>query len=299
MAVADRVLPGRRRSGLRALRAVPAGPPAPVRRPARLRRSSCSEPDPACRRWWRSPRTNTSCRSSRRTSGSRPMTAGVLAALSPVAALVVQLQPLMLPLMIVPVLAVYNSAHLGRRQGTSGQPRRPDRVWPTVSSSANGRSAPSTTPMRSGQPLAVMMIDLDHFKEINDTLGHQVGDELICEVADRLEEARPVGSTVARLGGDEFAVLLPDIPDISVAEDVATYLLSVLAKSVLGRWRATGRPGQPGDLARPRARHRRAHPDEEGRHRSLRGQAGAGTVLHVPAGRGHPHSRNDCRSWPS
>ena len=76
-----------------------------------------------------------------------------------------------------------------------------------------------------------MMIDLDHFKEINDTLGHQVGDELICEVAHRLEEARPEGATVARLGGDEFAVLLPDIPDLSVAEDVATYLLSVLGKS--------------------------------------------------------------------
>ena len=84
---------------------------------------------------------------------------------------------------------------------------------------------------RADQPLAIMMIDLDHFKEINDTLGHQVGDELICEVAHRLEEARPAGATVARLGGDEFAVLLPDIPDLSVAEDVATYLLSVLGKS--------------------------------------------------------------------
>jgi diguanylate cyclase (GGDEF)-like protein len=84
---------------------------------------------------------------------------------------------------------------------------------------------------RNSNSLAIMMIDLDHFKEINDTLGHQVGDELICEVAHRLEEARPEGATVARLGGDEFAVLLPDIPDLSVAEDVATYLLSVLGKS--------------------------------------------------------------------
>ena len=84
---------------------------------------------------------------------------------------------------------------------------------------------------RTGTALAIMMIDLDHFKEINDTLGHQVGDELICEVAHRLEDARPEGATVARLGGDEFAVLLPDIPDLSVAEDVATYLLSVLGKS--------------------------------------------------------------------
>jgi predicted signal transduction protein with EAL and GGDEF domain len=62
-------------------------------------------------------------------------------------------------------------------------------------------------------------------------LGHQVGDELICEVARRLDDAKPIGSTVARLGGDEFALLLPDVPDMSVAEDVATYLLSVLGKS--------------------------------------------------------------------
>ncbi len=99
-----------------------------------------------------------------------------------------------------------------------------------------------------------MMIDLDHFKEINDTLGHQVGDELICEVAHRLEEARPEGATVARLGGDEFAVLLPDIPDLSVAEDVATYLLSVLGKSFSVGGVRLGRPGQPRHRTRARPR---------------------------------------------
>lgn len=158
------------------------------------------------------------------------MTAGVLAVLAPVAALVVQLQPLMLPLMIAPVLAVYNSAKMAvakERQANHD----------TLTGLANRELFRQRAiraldeSMRTGQPLAIMMIDLDHFKEINDTLGHQVGDELICEVAQRLEDARPVGSTVARLGGDEFAVLLPDIPDISVAEDVATYMLSVLAKS--------------------------------------------------------------------
>ncbi len=158
------------------------------------------------------------------------MTAGVLAVLAPVAALVVQQQPLMLPLMVAPVLAVYNSAKLAvakERQANhdalTGLANR--ELFRQRSIKALDEA------MRTGQPLAIMMIDLDHFKEINDTLGHQVGDELICEVAQRLEEARPVGSTVARLGGDEFAVLLPDIPDISVAEDVATYMLSVLAKS--------------------------------------------------------------------
>ena len=157
------------------------------------------------------------------------MTAGVLAILAPVAALIVQTQPLMLPMLLAPIAAVHNSARLavamGRQAshdaltGLANRELFRDRCVKGLEASR-----------RSSQSLAIMMIDLDHFKEINDTLGHQVGDELICEVAHRLEESRPEGATVARLGGDEFAVLLPDIPDLSVAEDVATYLLSVLGK---------------------------------------------------------------------
>jgi diguanylate cyclase (GGDEF)-like protein len=157
------------------------------------------------------------------------MTAGVLAILAPVAAMIVQTQPLMLPMLIAPIAAVHNSARLAVAMGRQAS-------HDALTGLANrelfrDRSVRALEEsQRAGQSLAIMMIDLDHFKEINDTLGHQVGDELICEVAYRLEGARPEGSTVARLGGDEFAVLLPDIPDLSVAEDVATYLLSVLGK---------------------------------------------------------------------
>jgi len=76
-----------------------------------------------------------------------------------------------------------------------------------------------------GQQVAVMFLDLDRFKAINDTLGHRMGDVLLKEVARRLKSAIRDSDTVARLGGDEFTVLLPEVTNVAAAEAVAAKIL--------------------------------------------------------------------------
>jgi diguanylate cyclase (GGDEF)-like protein len=76
--------------------------------------------------------------------------------------------------------------------------------------------------------VAVMLIDLDRFKEINDTLGHQHGDLLLREVGRRLIETLGPGSSLARLGGDEFALVLEGFPDPAGALDAATAIRRLL-----------------------------------------------------------------------
>ena len=80
--------------------------------------------------------------------------------------------------------------------------------------------------------IAVMLMDLDHFKEVNDTLGHHFGDQLLKEIGPRLSTVLRDDDIMARLGGDEFGVLLPDLPDDEVAFSIAGRLLEELAQPV-------------------------------------------------------------------
>jgi diguanylate cyclase (GGDEF)-like protein/PAS domain S-box-containing protein len=78
---------------------------------------------------------------------------------------------------------------------------------------------------RDSRPLAIIFLDLDHFKLVNDTVGHAVGDQLLQRVAERLTSIMREGDTVARLGGDEFTVLLPEASGLEDACEVAKRIL--------------------------------------------------------------------------
>ena len=82
---------------------------------------------------------------------------------------------------------------------------------------------------RSGSMAAVMFLDLDHFKTVNDSLGHSAGDELLCLVAERLTAAVRQSDTVSRLGGDEFLLLLAPVEDEEGATVAATKVMTLLS----------------------------------------------------------------------
>lgn len=86
---------------------------------------------------------------------------------------------------------------------------------------------------REGSQLALLFLDLDRFKDVNDSLGHSIGDELLCEVARRLRDVVRREDTVARLGGDEFTVLLEHLKDGEDAARLARKLLDRLMQPYL------------------------------------------------------------------
>ena len=119
-------------------------------------------------------------------------------------------------------LADQRVVHMAHHDALTGLPNRmllADRVGQAIARAH-----------RSGGMLAVLFLDLDRFKNVNDSFGHAVGDLLLTAVASRLTASRREDDTVARLGGDEFIVSLPDIAGAAEAETVAARILADLAK---------------------------------------------------------------------
>jgi diguanylate cyclase (GGDEF)-like protein len=131
------------------------------------------------------------------------LTSGSLLSLAPLVALVMDAGAEFVPLLLPSLAAVYAVGSVALRS---------ERVAQTdaLTGLANRkRLALNVEAAADEGPLALVLLDLDRFKEVNDTLGHHVGDELLNVVARRLEATLRPGDTVSRLGGDEFALLLP------------------------------------------------------------------------------------------
>ena len=91
---------------------------------------------------------------------------------------------------------------------------------------------------RSGRPIALLYLDIDHFKRINDTFGHAAGDTVLCEFAHRLSESVRATDFAARLGGDEFVVLIEDAEESDAAETVARKLIARMRECIGANGRA-------------------------------------------------------------
>ncbi|SUB15079.1 Cyclic di-GMP phosphodiesterase Gmr [Pantoea agglomerans] len=91
---------------------------------------------------------------------------------------------------------------------------------------------PCALPVRYSAQTAALCLDLDNFKNVNDALGHQIGDELLRSVAKRLRNALRDQDTLARIGGDEFAIVLPSVASNEEASIVAQRLIEAIRPPV-------------------------------------------------------------------
>jgi diguanylate cyclase (GGDEF)-like protein len=148
--------------------------------------------------------------------------------ISPLVAVAVQTSVWWLPLLLPPLFAVYRTSamslekeHQANHDALTGLPNR--KYLLEALDRALGE-------VPAGRRVSLFLLDLDRFKEVNDTLGHQTGDHLLEHVAGRIRGALRPEDVVARLGGDEFAVLLPAVPDAAAATEVALRIQAALAE---------------------------------------------------------------------
>ena len=154
-----------------------------------------------------------------------------LLSLAPLAVVVMDRSVALIPLFVLPLIAVYTNAsesvrreHQANHDELTSLPNRKLLVVRTEEVLAEAR--------RRGHGAGLFLLDLDRFKDVNDTLGHPVGDRLLQIVAHRLTHSVRPGDMVARLGGDEFAVLLPRVRDAAAAREVANRLRAALSEPV-------------------------------------------------------------------
>jgi len=155
----------------------------------------------------------------------------VLLSAAPLVVVVVSRSPLLLVLLLLPLTAIYVNAeislqreHQAHHDELTGLSNRKLLVRKTTDALAQAS--------RSGSTVGFLLLDLDRFKEVNDTLGHPAGDRLLRIVAHRLRHSVRPGDVVARLGGDEFAVLLPPVREASAAREVAARLRVAIAEPI-------------------------------------------------------------------
>ena len=179
--------------------------------------------------------------------------------------------------------------HRGRdgrgRAAPAGAPRRPHRASRTAPCSATGSSTRSPTPSAARRTWRSSSSTSNHFKDVNDALGHQYGDRLLIEFAKRLQALLRECDTIARLGGDEFALLLTHATNEG-ASRVVTKVTERDAGAVRHRRRHRPDHRQPRRRALPRPRRGRRPADPARRRRDVQRQAGRRRLVRLHAGAG-------------